>query len=66
MPTSLYQYSKLGKDLNKVFRNMSLKSVVEKSFFDNKINTDSRNRLEQNHQVIDIYKQDPISQNIIW
>jgi len=62
----MYQYSKLGKDLNKVFRNMSLKSVVEKSFFDQKANLEVRNRLEHNNQVINIYKQDPIDQNIIW
>jgi len=45
---------------------MSLKSVVEKSFFDHKINNEARNRLEHNNQIINIFMENTIDHNIIW
>lgn len=45
---------------------MSLKSIVEKSFFDHKVNNETRNRLEHNNQIINMFVENPINQNIIW
>jgi hypothetical protein len=55
----------MGKDLNKVFRNRSIKSLVEKSFFENQINSVARERLQKDNQVSCIGPKEPLTQNMI-
>ena len=57
----------MGKDLHKVFKNRSIKTILTKSNSNNIANIETRNRLEKNNNsIIDHYKRNPVNQNIIW
>lgn len=66
IPTRIYQFSKLGKDLNKVFSSSTIKAIVENSYLPKtKEKIETRKRLEHNNQIINIFGDHQVDQNII-